>query len=302
LLDGLVEKPVEWCNQPWHADMSAIEVTGSGLVSVSKNPKLKGMRPGYSWLAPVDDYRELMFRDEHGAAVKVKVNVDEVAVWGGDVYHCGAGIPEEDMREHESLHAALHGCYENFGHPWNLDDVELDADAVRVDGVEDVGRLDEATRNDQFEKLTSTVKFFVRDVLSRKGKKERAFRMLVEDFADDVREELARLLPRSGKQCEGEVAQKQVLKVQKEELMRWLAKEDAMWIDRDGGDEEVCEAEEELLEMLEDVQKEIEKRKSGREKENRKREREAEKVKDKESEDSDDGGGKPAAKKAKKVN
>jgi len=302
LLDGKVEKIVEWCNQPWHADMMGVEVPGSGQVSVSKNPRLKNMCPGYSWLAPVDDFRELMFRDEHGVAVKLRVNAGEVAVWGGDVYHCGAGISEEDLRHRESLHPALHGYYENFGHPWNLDDVELDVDAVRGDGVEDVGRLDEGQTNKQFEKLTTTAKSFMRGVFSRSGKKERAFRVLVEDFSDEVREELARSLPRSGKQCKGEVARKQVLKVQKDEMMRWLAKEDAMWIDRDDGEEEICEAEEELAEMLEDVQKEIEKRKSGREKESRKRDREAEKAKHNESEDSDDGGGKPAAKKRKKVN
>ncbi len=284
-------------DQPWHADMQNVEVGGVSY-DVMTNPGARNTTPGFSWLAPVQDTRAIDLRGDNGQPVRVEVKVGELVVWGGSADHRGLGITKEDLQTNGSLHPALHGYYENFGHPWVSDDVALNVEALRGDSVDHIGRLDGDERIEQFNVLAVRSRTLVHTVCRTKGPKDRKFKVAVEECFDEMTEDLAGMSGRVWEPC---VKLREQAKVHCDAVLRRLkAEEEVATCD----EAELQEMEEEVIGVLEKTLKEVQKRKLERGR-RRKREETAEanagEGEDDEGDEDDDGGGKPPAKRRKRA-
>jgi len=172
-------------NQPWHADMQNM-VVDEVSHDVMTNPRTEKTTPGLEWLAAVQDKREIGIRGNNGLPVTVEVKVGKMLLWGGSADHRGMGISKEDLEANQSLHAALHGCYENFGHPWVSNDVALNIEAMRGDSVEHIGRLDKKERIKQFNALADSTRKVVHGVCRSNGKLDPEFKVAVQECFEGI--------------------------------------------------------------------------------------------------------------------
>jgi len=85
--------------------------------------------------------------------MRVEVKVGEMLLWGGSADHRWVGTSKEDLKANQSLHAALHGHCENFGHLWTSHNVVMNCDAMQGDSMEHIGWLGKKERIEQFNAL-----------------------------------------------------------------------------------------------------------------------------------------------------